>query len=215
MLLRQSATFRKWQSKLHDPKAKALIAMRLQRLANGNTGDAAPVGEGVSELRDPLRPRLPHLFSKARGNSHFTCCCGGDKSTHGQGYAGPPSKLPLNGRTAKQDCRTARAILCISILPKCWPPLRLSKRLEMREDSRWNPVSRNSLRPCARQPLARAMVSRAIRSSKLSVDWRASIYSKSLSENWQSNFGKPLNSLSCRERRYGFRLRRPNLGAAA
>ena len=80
MLLKQSATFRKWQSKLHDPKAKALIAMRLQRLANGNSGDAAPVGEGVSELRVHYGPRY-RIYFQRRGEILILLLCGGDKST--------------------------------------------------------------------------------------------------------------------------------------
>jgi putative addiction module killer protein len=80
MLLKQSATFRKWQSKLQDPKAKALIAMRLQRLANGNAGDAAPVGEGVSELRVHYGPGY-RIYFQRRGEVLILLLCGGDKST--------------------------------------------------------------------------------------------------------------------------------------
>jgi putative addiction module killer protein len=80
MLLKQSATFRKWQSKLPDPKAKALIAMRLQRLANGNAGDAAPVGEGVSELRIHYGPGY-RIYFQRRGDILILLLCGGDKGT--------------------------------------------------------------------------------------------------------------------------------------
>jgi putative addiction module killer protein len=80
MLLKQSATFRKWQSKLHDPKAKALIAMRLQRLANGHAGDAAPVGEGVSELHIHYGPGY-RIYFQQKGEVLILLLCAGDKST--------------------------------------------------------------------------------------------------------------------------------------
>jgi putative addiction module killer protein len=80
MILKQSATFRKWQSNLRDAKAKASIAMRLQRLANGNAGDAAPVGEGISELRIHYGPGY-RIYFQQRGEVLILLLCGGDKST--------------------------------------------------------------------------------------------------------------------------------------
>ena len=47
--LKQTELFRKWRTKLKDERARALIASRLDRLAYGHVGDAAPVGEGISE----------------------------------------------------------------------------------------------------------------------------------------------------------------------
>ena len=49
--LRQTETFRKWFAKLKDERAATAIASRLDRLAFGHTGDAEPVGSGISELR--------------------------------------------------------------------------------------------------------------------------------------------------------------------
>ena len=40
-----------WLDALRDEVAKAKIASRIDRLANGNPGDVKPVGEGVSEMR--------------------------------------------------------------------------------------------------------------------------------------------------------------------
>jgi putative addiction module killer protein len=80
MILKQSATFRNWQSNLRDAKAKASIAMRLQRLANGNAGDAAPVGEGISELRIHYGPGY-RIYFQQRGEVLILLLCGGDKST--------------------------------------------------------------------------------------------------------------------------------------
>jgi putative addiction module killer protein len=49
--VKQTETFRRWERRLRDPKARAIIAARVYRLANGIIGDVSPVGEGVSELR--------------------------------------------------------------------------------------------------------------------------------------------------------------------
>jgi len=49
--IKQTATYMTWESKLKDQRAKAAIAARIFRLANGLPGDVSPVGQGVSELR--------------------------------------------------------------------------------------------------------------------------------------------------------------------
>ena len=77
---KQSATFRKWHRKLSDAKAKAAIALRLQRLAMGNPGDVAPVGDGVSELRIHFGPGY-RVYYQQRGELVVLLLCGGDKST--------------------------------------------------------------------------------------------------------------------------------------
>ncbi|WP_390625046.1 type II toxin-antitoxin system RelE/ParE family toxin [Pseudorhizobium xiangyangii] len=66
--------------KLKDGRAKAAIAMRLQRLAIGNAGDVAPVGEGVSELRIHYGPGY-RVYFQQRGDLIIVLLCGGDKST--------------------------------------------------------------------------------------------------------------------------------------
>jgi putative addiction module killer protein len=80
MILKQSATFRKWQRKLRDARAKALIAMRLQRLATGSAGDSAPVGEGISELRIHYGPGY-RIYFQQRDEVLILLLCGGDKDT--------------------------------------------------------------------------------------------------------------------------------------
>ena len=54
--------------------------MRLQRLANGNAGDVAPVGEGISELRIHYGPGY-RIYFQQRGDILILLLCGGDKST--------------------------------------------------------------------------------------------------------------------------------------
>lgn len=79
-VFKQSATFRKWQGKLRDKKAKALIALRLQRLAGGNAGEVAPVGGGVSELCIHYGPGY-RVYFQQRGKLIILLLCGGEKST--------------------------------------------------------------------------------------------------------------------------------------
>ena len=78
--LKQTETFRKWRTALRDERAKGLIASRLDRLACGHAGDAAPVGGGISELRIHYGPGYRVYFQK-RGNAMILLLCGGDKSS--------------------------------------------------------------------------------------------------------------------------------------
>jgi putative addiction module killer protein len=78
--LKQTETFRKWRVALRDERAKGLIASRLDRLAYGHAGDAAPVGEGISELRIHYGPGYRIYFRK-RGTVVILLLCGGDKSS--------------------------------------------------------------------------------------------------------------------------------------
>lgn len=78
--LRQTETFRRWERRLRDQKARAMIAARLFRLANGLAGDVAPVGEGVSELRIHYGPGY-RIYFRRRGQEILILLCGGDKST--------------------------------------------------------------------------------------------------------------------------------------
>ncbi len=77
---KQTETFRKWREKLKDKRALAAIALRLSRLAYGHTGDAEPVGQGISELRIHYGPGYRVYFQK-RENTIIILLCGGDKST--------------------------------------------------------------------------------------------------------------------------------------
>ena len=49
--LNQTETFRIWEAKLKDRRARTIIAARLMRLSEGLFGDVASVGEGIKELR--------------------------------------------------------------------------------------------------------------------------------------------------------------------
>jgi putative addiction module killer protein len=78
--IKQTETYRKWEHKLKDHKAKAAIAARVFRLANGLPGDVSPVGQGISELRIHYGSGY-RIYFKQNGNEIIILLCGGDKST--------------------------------------------------------------------------------------------------------------------------------------
>jgi putative addiction module killer protein len=78
--VRQTEVFSKWLGDLADIRAKAKIAARIDRLAQGNPGDVAPVGEGVSEMRIHHGPGY-RVYYVQRGRSLVILLCGGDKSS--------------------------------------------------------------------------------------------------------------------------------------
>jgi putative addiction module killer protein len=62
--IRQTADFAEWIADLRDARGRARIAARIDRLALGNPGDVAPVGEGVSELRIHFGPGYRVYFKR-------------------------------------------------------------------------------------------------------------------------------------------------------
>jgi putative addiction module killer protein len=79
-VVQKTQRFSDWLKDLRDQRARAKIVSRLDRLANGNPGDVASVGEGVSELRIHYGPGYRVYFVK-RGEEFVILLCGGDKST--------------------------------------------------------------------------------------------------------------------------------------
>lgn len=47
--LEKTREYQDWFNKLQGKQVKARILVRIDRLQDGNAGDVAPVGEGVSE----------------------------------------------------------------------------------------------------------------------------------------------------------------------
>lgn len=76
----KTTTFSDWMANLRDHRARAKIAARIDRLAFGNPGDVASLGEGVSELRIHTGPGYRVYFVR-RGEMSIVLLCGGDKST--------------------------------------------------------------------------------------------------------------------------------------
>jgi putative addiction module killer protein len=67
-----------WMTSLHDSRAAARIAARLDRLAAGNFGDCKPVGGGVCELRIDYGPGY-RIYYAMLGRTCVLLLCGGDK----------------------------------------------------------------------------------------------------------------------------------------
>jgi putative addiction module killer protein len=56
------------------------IQARIDRLANGNPGDVASIGEGLSELRIDCGPGYRVYYGRT-GKTIYLLLCGGDKGT--------------------------------------------------------------------------------------------------------------------------------------
>lgn len=72
--------FDTWFESLKDPTVKALILNKLDKVKQGNLGDATPVGSGVSEFRLHSGPGFRLYFAKI-GKKIILLLCGGSKST--------------------------------------------------------------------------------------------------------------------------------------
>ena len=75
----KSSAFDRWFKGLKDIRARARIAIRLDRLARGNSGDSKRVGPSVGELRIDYGPGYRVYFTQ-RGPV-IVLLCGGDKRT--------------------------------------------------------------------------------------------------------------------------------------
>ena len=78
--IRKTQVFSNWLDGLRDMQGRARVMARVARLASGNAGDAAPVGEGVSELRIHCGPGY-RVYYKCHGDQLIVLLAGGDKST--------------------------------------------------------------------------------------------------------------------------------------
>lgn len=72
--------FDRWLRKLKDRQARLRILSRIDRLADGNAGDAKAVDRGVLELRLTFGPGY-RVYYAQRGTRVVLLLCGGDKST--------------------------------------------------------------------------------------------------------------------------------------
>jgi putative addiction module killer protein len=70
--------FISWLKNLRDIRARAKILQRIDRLALGNSGDAAPVGQGVSEML--IHAGVGYRFIQ-RGEELVLLLNGGDKDS--------------------------------------------------------------------------------------------------------------------------------------
>ena len=88
--IHQTEAFAHWLQRLRDPRAKARLISRIERLATGNPGDARAVGEGVSELRIDYGPGY-RIYFKQFGPVFVLLLCGGDKRTQQRDIAAAKS----------------------------------------------------------------------------------------------------------------------------
>lgn len=80
MGIKKTEQYVRWMAELRDERAKARISNRVFRLANGNPGDAQPVGEGVSEMRIHYGPGY-RVYYKKIGLEIVILLIGGTKGT--------------------------------------------------------------------------------------------------------------------------------------
>jgi putative addiction module killer protein len=78
--VKRTDAFDGWLKGLKDSKGRAKIQARIDRLANGNPGDVAPIGEGLSELRIDFGPGYRVHYGRA-GKTIYLLLCVGDKGT--------------------------------------------------------------------------------------------------------------------------------------
>jgi putative addiction module killer protein len=81
--VRRTGEFIDWLTRLRDVQARARIAKRIDRLVQGNFGDAKSVGNGVSELRFTFVPGY-RVYYTTRGRAVVILLCGGDKGSQTQ-----------------------------------------------------------------------------------------------------------------------------------
>jgi putative addiction module killer protein len=70
--------FDEWLSQLGDPRTQAKIAVRINRLAAGNTGDCKPLRDGLWELRIDWGPGY-RIYYALTGKESALLLSGGDK----------------------------------------------------------------------------------------------------------------------------------------
>ena len=85
-IILQTGTFRHWESKFKDKRARTLIATRVFRSANGLAGDVEPVGEGISELRIHYGPGY-RIYFQQTGEPTLLLINGGNKQTQANDIA--------------------------------------------------------------------------------------------------------------------------------
>ncbi|MBH05051.1 MAG: hypothetical protein CMJ20_01885 [Phycisphaeraceae bacterium] len=78
--IRSTPLFTKWLRGVKDPKAKAAVTSRVQRLKFGLYGDCKSVGNGIHELRISTGKGYRVYFKDQDGQITIVLC-GGDKTT--------------------------------------------------------------------------------------------------------------------------------------
>jgi putative addiction module killer protein len=84
--VQKTEAFARWLDELTDFRARARVLVRIERLSQGNAGDAEPIGEGVSELRIDYGPGY-RVYFKRSGRDSVILLMGGDKSSQARDIA--------------------------------------------------------------------------------------------------------------------------------
>jgi len=97
-----------WFEGLNDRQARARIRARLERIAAGNLGDVASVGEGVMELRISWGPGY-RVYCARVGQVVLLLLCGGDKRTQQKDIDRAKSYFEdFKARTSQEKRRAGR-----------------------------------------------------------------------------------------------------------
>jgi len=64
IVIETTETFDRWLIGLRDQQARRRVHVRIDRAEDGNFGDCAPVGEGVSEMRIHYGPGYRVYFTQ-------------------------------------------------------------------------------------------------------------------------------------------------------
>ncbi|KAA0071691.1 type II toxin-antitoxin system RelE/ParE family toxin [Rhodanobacter sp. T12-5] len=78
--IRTTPTFDGWFGKLRDRQTKARIAVRIDRLADGNPGQYRALTGGISELKIDVGPGY-RVYYTERAGQIIVLLVGGDKSS--------------------------------------------------------------------------------------------------------------------------------------
>jgi len=78
--LEKTREYQDWFDGLQDKQVKTRVLVRIDRLQDGNAGDVAPVGEGVSELRLHFGSGWRVYYTERNGQI-IILLAGGNKST--------------------------------------------------------------------------------------------------------------------------------------
>lgn len=78
--VRKTDTFAKWLERLSDVRARARVLARIDRLTDGNPGDAKSMGAGVMEMRIDYGPGY-RVYYVQRGRELIILLAGGDKGS--------------------------------------------------------------------------------------------------------------------------------------
>ncbi|GJE56601.1 MULTISPECIES: type II toxin-antitoxin system RelE/ParE family toxin [Methylobacterium] len=102
-MLKQTDQFRAWIRGLRDRAAVGVINGRLKRLDMGNPGYAAPVGDGVSELKIDVGPGY-RVYYKVFADG-TTVLIGGDKADQPRNIKAAKALADIIGQELKRQAK--------------------------------------------------------------------------------------------------------------